>query len=514
MRKRVPLKREDSTPQPGKVFNSMSAPDTSREPTRSTATYRRAAVKGMGWLTALQIGSALVSQASTIFLALLLSPTDFGVYGTAMIAIALIAIPGDLGLTVELVRGRNFDRAFPTAFKLRWGVAAALSLTAILSSPLFGALLAMPRIVLIIATLSLIFPGAALGFGPRAILTRNLDFRTIAIADLVGKLASPLTAVLLAFLGYGYWSLAMGLLVSQWATSIAAIILKPVKASGSYDRIIAKQLIAFGKFVSLSTVAGYLLSTADNIIAVSVFGVAALGFYALAYSFAVTVPRNVASMVETVTFPIFSKLSDDIHRLQQGFLTTLRFVAYVTFPVAAGLVVFSPAFVDEFLGNRWHETGVLMSVLGLAGLMYGLAVPSSALLYSLGKPGSVTIANSIGAAVLIGVLGFAIVFSSLDFIAVAAVCGAVSYFLSLGVQASRALHLRGREIVRALYQPSFASAIAGICSGISLVLMVPFAWSLEISIGVGAATYILAIEVVSKGEFSRSARQITLLVVR
>src|SRR5712691_3058741 len=89
--------------------------------------YRRAMAKGLGWLGTLQAVSAGVSQVAAIALATILGPTDFGFFGIAMIAIAIVAIPGDFGLTVEVVRREDFDLIVPTARRIRWLIALALT---------------------------------------------------------------------------------------------------------------------------------------------------------------------------------------------------------------------------------------------------------------------------------------------------------------------------------------------------------------------------------------------------
>ena len=63
---------------------------------RRATTFRKTAVRGVGWLTAFQAISVAVSQIAAIVLATVLAPADFGLFGLAMIAIALVAIPGDL----------------------------------------------------------------------------------------------------------------------------------------------------------------------------------------------------------------------------------------------------------------------------------------------------------------------------------------------------------------------------------------------------------------------------------
>ena len=292
-------------------------------------------VRGLGWLGAVQIVSAGVWQAAGIALATILGPNDFGFFGLAMIAIAVVAIPGDLGLTVEVVRREDFDSIVSTARRLRWFIAAGLSGIALLMGAAVAIVFEVPSFLWVVAALSTIFPATALAFGPRASLTRSLDFRSLAIADTSGKLAGPISSVALALLGFGYWSLAFGFLASTWISALSVWLLHPVKANRPYDRALARILITSGKFVSTAALFGFLLATADNIAVGGAFGVAALGVYSLSYSLGVSVPRNASSLVDTVLFPAFSRMNKDIDRLRRGYLTTMRYVAYFIIPAAA-----------------------------------------------------------------------------------------------------------------------------------------------------------------------------------
>src|SRR6266571_3917564 len=220
-------------------------------------TYRKVAVQGFGWLAGFQIISAVISQVATILLATLLVPADFGLFSLAMISIALIAIPGDLGLTIELVRRENYDEVLPTALTLRWIIAAGLTVAALVSAPIAASLFGSPPLSLLIALLAVIFPAAALGFGPRVALTKALEF-TLA--------------------GAGYWSLAFCMVFSSLVTPIFLAVFHPVSPAGQFRRPIASSLVATGRFVSFSAIFAFLVSTGDNIAAVAGFGIVALGF--------------------------------------------------------------------------------------------------------------------------------------------------------------------------------------------------------------------------------------------
>lgn len=475
--------------------------------------YKPVAIRALRWLTSLQIISTVVSQLSYVVLAVLLNPADFGLLGVAMVAVSLVAIPGDLGLTVNLVQRPGVRAAFPTAVRLRWLVAAVLTAATLLLAPIFGWVFGSPQAVLLIGVLAGIFPAAAVGFGPRVLLTRNLDFRRLALADLAGRLGGPLLAVLFALRGFGYWSLAAAMLTSAWLPSLILLYLRPIPSGGRPDYSVARSLVAFGKYVSLGTLFGFLLFTADNVVMVYSFGIVLLGHYLLAFSFAVTIPRGISGMIETVLFPVFSRISGDRVRLRKGYVTSLTYVSYFAFPLAVGFLLLSPEFVSVILGTKWGPSAVFMQILAVAGLFYCLSVPASSALLGLGHPKAVAWATASGAAVLgVGLLT-AMTLRMPEAVAAGSAAGALTYFVHLGRRLARAAPITSLDILRANSGPATASGIGGML-GLSVVSILPWSvWNLAAAILIGVSAYAVTLQAVSKGAFFRTVRELTYLLL-
>jgi len=479
---------------------------------RRATTFRKTAVRGVGWLTAFQAISVAVSQIAAIVLATVLAPADFGLFGLAMIAIALVAIPGDLGMTVELVRRNDFATILPTALRLRWLIAACLALASIAIAPFFVVVFGSPPLLGLIIILAGIFPAAALGFGPRVSLTRTLDFRAIAVVDSLGRISGPLVSISLALSGLGFWSLAYGMLFSSWVTPLLLSLIHPVSYRGQFHRKTATSLVSLGKFVSVSTLFGFLVSTGDNLVAVAGFGLAALGLYTFAYSLAVTIPRNSAGMIETVIFPIFSKIADDLARVKVAYLNTIRFVAYFAFPLAAAFVVMSDPFVTLFLRPPWKPMVPIMQVLGFAGLSYAISVPASSVLLALGLAKRVTLALASAFVVLAGGLHFAWALHLSALVSASAVGAALTYAVFLQADLFTRLNVARHELLAWARSPAIASGVASLAPVfVFLTLPISFASFALAGFG-GLGVYILVLEILSRGEFLRSLRELAAML--
>src|SRR5205823_6925230 len=140
---------------------------------------------------------------------------------------------------------------------------------------------------------------------------------------------------------------------------------------------------------------------------------------AFGYSLAVTILRNVSSMVESVAFPIFSKMVDEPQRVKQAYLTTLRYICYFAFPVAFAFPVFSGAFVNVILGQKWQPIIPILQILAFAGLCYSIAVPASSVLLASGLASRVTRALAGATLVLAAGIGIALVLRVFEVVAMA-----------------------------------------------------------------------------------------------
>ncbi|UCG54656.1 MAG: oligosaccharide flippase family protein, partial [Dehalococcoidia bacterium] len=94
---------------------------------------------------------------------------------------------------------------------------------------------------------------------------------------------------------------------------------------------------------------------------------------------------EITHVISQVTFPAYSKLQDDPTKLKDAYLKVLQLTAFLSFPLAAGIIVLAPDFTQIFLGPKWMSAVPLIQVLALAGLARSLAATSGYLFYALGK---------------------------------------------------------------------------------------------------------------------------------
>ena len=134
----------------------------------------------------------------------------------------------------------------------------------------------------------------------------------------------------------------------------------------------------------------YMTLNLDDLVVGKVVGTAALGLYQMAFTLSQLTTTQITTVINTVAFPTYSKLQSQPDRLRVAYVTTVQFVAFLSFPVAAGLWFVGEDLVQAFLGQRWLALVPAFEVLLIWGLIRSLLATTGPLLRGVGKPGLAT----------------------------------------------------------------------------------------------------------------------------
>lgn len=327
----------------------------------------RTATSGVRWTLAAVVGRQGFQMVGALVLARLLGPDSYGVISAATIYITLTTLVLDQGLAPALVQRRTLERMAPGA------VATANILTALLVGVLtffFAGALAdffdSPPLTGILQVLGFALVIKALAITPRAMLSRDLRFKPVAVADLGGALLGTVAAITAALLGVDYHAVLFQVLVTD---AVIAIVLWTAN-HGPVPNLrfgTLREILPFGLRVFATNCIAYLSRNTDNILVARVLGVTALSFYAMAYRVLSIPIQMIGQTVNRIMFPVLSRVADRRDLLAFHLRRTTATVALVTVPSMAFLACAAPALVHFVLGAEWAPTAALLSVLALAG---------------------------------------------------------------------------------------------------------------------------------------------------
>lgn len=328
----------------------------------------------------------VVSVATTILLARLLAPADFGLFALALLGTGFISQFSGLGLGTTLVLRQDLDREDQgTIFTLLLvtGVVFAAVLAAL--SPVAAALFKEPRLVDILLVLAGILSFTGINWFYDSVLQRELAFRRRFVTQMVSTVAFSATGLLLALLGAGVWALVGAHIAGHGAKGIALLVLAPYRVRPTFKPAVARDALSTGAGFVLQDAAAYLQQNADYIVIGRVLPTAQLGFYSMAYRQAELPHYAIADPVARVTFPGFASMRHRGEEVMPAFLSGLRLIALATFPVAVVLSAAAEPFTRTLFGDQWLPMIGVLSVLGIWAVARPLEVTVAWLLNSIGE---------------------------------------------------------------------------------------------------------------------------------
>jgi len=312
--------------------------------------------------------NAVVQVISTIVLARLLLPEDFGLVAMVSAMIGFASIFVDLGTRDAVAqRGSVSEGEVSALFWITLGVGLALTAITALSAPLLARFYEEPRLELIAMALSLTFVLPALYFHQYALMRRAMLFRKLALIDVGGNLLATALAIGLAYQGYGYWALVWKLVLTALFTGLGVWITcgwwpkRPTFTAG------VKDLVGFGLNITGFTITDYIAKSADRVALGYTAGPRDLGYYQNAfvvYDNALNISVVPLHNVATTTL---SKLRSDVAALKRAWATALSSLTYFGAPAFATLAVIGEDLVVLLLGSKWVEAGAILSILALRG---------------------------------------------------------------------------------------------------------------------------------------------------
>lgn len=325
--------------------------------------------RGLGWNLIGNIGANGLRVAVIPILGRLLTPAEFGYVAAALTVYALAAFLKDGGVGTSLVQRKqltqkHIESAF--SFSVLFGLAIAAVLY--LSAPWVARFYGLPELTALVEALAVMFVLRGVSIVPQALARRDMQFKALALIDLVSYFLGAVASVVLAFLGYGAWSLIVGYLIETVTSTLALLALRRVRYRLVPERAALSDLLGYGAGHTVGEIAAYFAYQGDNMVVGNQLGAGPLGLYTRAYDlmrYPSVVFSNVAGVV---LFSAFSKIQDDPERLGRVYRRAVFGTSVVLFPVSVALLLLAPELVLLLLGPDWSSAILPFQILAISML--------------------------------------------------------------------------------------------------------------------------------------------------
>jgi O-antigen/teichoic acid export membrane protein len=349
---------------------------------------RSQAASGVKWTTLASAVTTVLQFVRLAVLARLLVAEDFGLMAMVLVVVGFGQAFADMGFSNAIIHRQDSTRQqLSSLYWLNLVAGFAVALLVFASAPLMVSFYGEPRLADLMVWAALIFVITPLGQQFQILLQKELRFSALAKIEIAAALAGTITAVWAALLGQGVFSLIWGQLVD---TAFRSFL--PVWAGWRDWRpqlhFKAQDLagyLAFGLYQMGERSITYFNTRLDQILIGALVGTEALGYYSLAFNLVIVPVSKINPVITRVAFPVFARMQSDTARLRRGYLTVVRVLAMVNFPLLLGLMAVAPTLVVQVFGAEWQPAVVLVQLLALVALLRSPANPIGSLLLAKGR---------------------------------------------------------------------------------------------------------------------------------
>ncbi len=449
-------------------------------------------LQGAAFTVASRWADRLIGVVSTLVLARLLAPDDFGIIAIASLVIGLADVMLDLGVNVALIQRRNAQQAhFNTAWTLRLIQTTLATVIVIIAAPFASEYFHDERIqpVLQVLSLSLLLSG----FENIGIVTfqKEMQFGAEFRFLFLRRIGGALTTIAAALILQSYWALVIGALTGRVIGVGLSYAMHPMRPALSAEKF--KDIFSVSQWMLARSVGGYLHNNFHRALVGNQTTVATMGAYTLANEISGMPSAELLSPLNRVLFPAFVAAKDNLIELKRLFLRAQGLQTLIAVPAAIGLALVSDEAVRLFLGEKWLPAVPLLQILALVNIGQALTTSSSYVLIALGHVRNSVISTWL-LILLFGILALT-VFADAGAVTIAWLRLAVGAFAGIWIslwllfRAMPSLHYR--DVVGAVVRPIVGAAgMAGTVIFASQHIQLSLPLMLSFKILLGTITYV------------------------
>lgn len=351
-----------------------------------TNSLKEKALSGIVWKFFETALTSVIGFVISVVLARLLSPSDYGLIGMMAIFIALSEVFIDSGFSDALIQKKNrTDTDLSTVFFFNIMVSVFCYFSLFAFAPLIADFFNAPLLILIVRVLGLKIVINSFASIHITKLRINVNFKALAIITLISVVIGGFIGILLAFLGFGVWSLVFQLLLGSSIQVLVLWLVVKWRPKFVFSKLSLKSLFGFGSKLLLGGLYRLIVTNVYNLVIGRAYSAADLGIYTRANQLPEMVSQSLNSVVNSVTFPLLSTINDDRDRMISVYSKMLTMTAFVVFPIMTLLALLAKPFVIVVLTDKWIAVVPLMIWLCFARLMTPITTLNISILTASGR---------------------------------------------------------------------------------------------------------------------------------
>ena len=325
---------------------------------------RARVARSIFWLAWSRGAVQILSFATTVLVARILVPADYGVMALASVFIGTAAMITDMGLGTAIVQFRDLDtRELDTCFWITVTLATVAYAVLFLGAPVIAGWLAVPRLADVLRVLGLGLPLIACSVVSDSLLRKRLALDRVSQAEIISGVVTLPVMLCCALAGLGVWALVVGSLAGWVVKSVVTFAFAPWVPRPRVGGERVKEVVNF----SLTTLGISILWTVkeqtDVLVIGKMTGQVTVGLYSMAKDLAMLPTSKISTVVNMLSGPMMAELQTNIEAMRGALYRTVRLTSAIALPASAGMALVADDMVEVLLGPKWLPAVTILRLL-------------------------------------------------------------------------------------------------------------------------------------------------------
>jgi teichuronic acid exporter len=342
--------------------------------------------KGIFWSFFQQFSNQLISFSISLLLARLLLPKDFGIIGMVYVVFSIGNVLIEAGLSQSLIRDANTSsKDYSTVFYSNLIIAFLLYGIVFIYAPSIAQFYNQPVLVNVIRVYGITFIVSGFSSVQNALLIKQLKFKVIMLLSLPSNIAGGIVGIVLAYNGFGVWSLVFTTLVTVLVSTFSLWIFSDWKPSWIFDFEAFKKHFFFGYKLTLTNLLNAGFVNVYQVILGKLYSPKIVGFYTRADSMRNITVYSVINTVNRVTFPVFAKLHEDTEEFSRVYKNIVNKIFLVVTPIYMYLYIEAFPLFEFLFTKKWVFAVDYFQILLIASVLFSINGYNANVVSSIGR---------------------------------------------------------------------------------------------------------------------------------
>lgn len=331
------------------------------------------AIKGISWSAIDNISSYAVTFLVGLVLARLLTPDDYGLIGIIAIFTAFCQCFINAGFTSALIRKKDAtEDDYCTVFVCNLSMSILLYIVLFFSAPLIASFFHRNELIALIRVETTAMIITSFAIVQRTRLSRKIDFKSQTIITIISAIIRSAVGLIMAFTGFGVWSIVWQSISGAISTTLLLCYYNRWMPRFRFSKSSFKELFGFGSKLLVSDIITTLWNQCYSVVIGRIYLPATLGQYSRAKMFDGLLSSNMTIVVQRVTFPVLSKMQDDISRLKEGYRRVIRATMLVSFLGSIMMAAVAKPMIIVLVGTQWIEASYFLQIILFSTMLFPL----------------------------------------------------------------------------------------------------------------------------------------------